>query len=210
MALDKITKNNQFLKQPFLRVYAGWFNYLIDFINTTFPLNGKMSIDTISEATAGAGVTVNGLKVTGGLVTASTVQEFTKEVTLTAVEIVGTAAGDIGHASGAILVAQPGAGYALEFIDAVLIYDYLTAAYTGGLDDLTIKIGSVAVSSAVSKANCVGAVGDKVFRIGSIDTEISLPVNTAISLNGTAYTQPGTAAGVLRCKVRYRVHTTGL
>lgn len=131
-------------------------------------------------------------------------------VELTATEIVGTAAGDIGHASGAILVAAPTSDYALEFVSATLIYDYATAAYTGGGDDLVIRVGTVTQSSAVSKANCLGASGDKVYKVNALATETSLPVGSTINLYGTAYTQPGTAAGKLRVQVAYRIHLTSL
>ena len=43
-------------------------------------------------------------------------QIYSTEVTLTAAEIVGTAAGDIGHANGATIVAAPASGFALEFL----------------------------------------------------------------------------------------------
>jgi hypothetical protein len=135
----------------------------------------------------------------------------TVKVTLTATEIVGNAAGDIGHADGAVLVAAPGAGYALQFLNAVLVFDYATAAYTGGADDATIRIGTVAQTAALTDANYIKAAGDKVYTVFPISTaETSLPVNSTINLKGTAYTQPGTAAGVLRCYITYRVVTTNL
>lgn len=134
----------------------------------------------------------------------------TVTVTLTATEIVGTSAGDIGHANGAILVAAPSSAYALEFVSAVLIFDYATAAYTGGANDMVIRVGTVAQTTAMTDTNCITANGDKVFRLGAIATEKSLPVGSTINLAGTAFTNPGTAAGVLRVKVTYRTITTGL
>lgn len=188
-------------------------NELIDDIETVIPTPGTLKADTIAEYTSGSGVTVDGvlLKDSGLTLGSTGVTEYTKEVTIGATQIVGTAAEDIAHTDGATLVAAPGAGYALEFVSAVLIYDYLTAAYTGGNNDMTIRVGTVAQTSAVSKANCLGASGDKVYRIGCTATELSLPVNSAINLfAGTAFTQPGTAAGSLRVQLVYRVHTTGL
>lgn len=133
--------------------------------------------------------------------------------TLTADEIVGTAAGDIGHASGATLVAAPGAGYALEFISAVLIYDHDTAAYTGGGDNNVIQNGSTAtaLTTAIAGADLLEAAGDKIVQVNALTaSDQALVANMALSLKGTALTQPGTAAGVLRCHVSYRVHTLGL
>lgn len=135
---------------------------------------------------------------------------YTVEVTLTATQIVGTAAGDIGHANGAILVDAPGAGKALEFISAVIIYDYDKAAYTGGNNDGIIRVGSTAVTTALTDGNYVKATSDRVYRLGAIATEVSLSSNATINLAGTAFTQPGTADGILRIQVLYRVHTTGL
>lgn len=138
---------------------------------------------------------------------------YITEATLTATEIVGTAAGDVGHAAGAALVAAPGAGYALEFISAVLIYDYDTAAYTGGGDDNVIQNGSTATAftAAIAGADLLEAASDKMVQVNALSaTDQVLVANMAISLKGTALTQPGTAAGVLRCHVSYRIHTLGL
>ena len=70
----------------------------------------------------------------------------------------------------------------------------------------------VAVSSAITAANLLTASGDKIIREGSIATELVYADNGVISLfAGTAYTNDaGTAAGLLRVHVTYRVHTTGL
>lgn len=145
--------------------------------------------------------------------TASQVQ--IAEVTLTDTEIVGTDAGDLGHADGAILVAAAGADAAHQFIGAVLIYDYDTAAYTDGGDDLVVNVGvtgtQVAHSAAIAGADLVGASGDKVVQVAELSaTDQALAANNVISLNSTAWTQPGTAAGVLRCVVTYRTITLGL
>lgn len=193
---------------------------IIDSVNTIQPSANTLVANTVTEATAGTGVTVDGVLLKDSKVTASggisqgtsNVTEFTVLTTLTAAEIVGTAAGDIGHANGATLVAAPSSDYALEFVSAVLIYDYDTAAYTGGNNDLVIALGSAgaAVSTAITDANLIGAAGDKVLRISAIATEKNLTVGTGISLRGTAYTNPGTAAGVLRVYTTYRIYTTGL
>lgn len=127
--------------------------------------------------------------------------------------IVGTSAGDIGHSAGAILVAAPGADYALEFISAILIYDYDTATYTAGGDDNQIENGDggVALSAVILGADLLEAGGDKIVQINALAaTDQALVTNKAISLTGTALTQPGSAAGVLRCHVSYRIHTLGL
>ena len=143
----------------------------------------------------------------------NTGQLLTATATLTATQIVGTNAGDLGHADGAIIVAAPGAGYVMEFISAVLIYDFDTAAYTGGGNDLIVQSssGAVALSGATTAANLLGAAGDKIVQVNPLSTAgIVKTANTGINLKSTAWTQPGTAAGVLRVHVQYRIHTTNL
>ncbi len=144
---------------------------------------------------------------------ANTGQILTAAVTLTATEIVGTDAGDLGHANGATIVADPGAGFSIEFISGFLIYDFDTAAYTGGGNDLVFQIGSggIPLTGATTSANLLGAAGDKIVQVNSLSTAgMPRSVNTGISLKSTAWTNPGTAAGVLRVHVQYRIHTTGL
>ena len=141
----------------------------------------------------------------------SNVAQYVVEVVISSAEIVGTAAGDLGHAGGAELVAAGGAGTALQFVSAVLIYDYDTAAYTGGAgDDLTVFINSVAVSGAVATADLITKAGDTVISLNALTTDHVLGVNSNINLACTAVTQPGTAAGVIRALVTYNVITTNL
>lgn len=160
-------------------------------------------------------VTATGIgSFTGGIQKGTAnVTEFTVLTTLTATEIVGTAAGDIGHANGATLVSNASSAYTLEFVSAVAIYDFNTAAYTGGANDLVIAIGSggAAISGVCSTANLLGAAGDKIVYFVPLATAaVPMSVGTGISLRGTAFTNPGTAAGTLRVYTTYRVITTGL
>lgn len=212
MALERLTSENYTLPRgPKFNVYDRWYNILVDAFNTVIPSLGIAKANTVSEYTAGSGVTVDGVLLKdGGICQTSNVTEYTTTVTLTAAEIVGNSAGDIGHASGAVLVASPGIDYALEFVSAVLIYDFAGGAYTGGAEDLVIRVFTVPVSSVIATANCLKAAGDKVYRVGAIATEKSLGVGSTINLFGTAYTQPGGAAGVLRIHLTYRKHTTNL
>ena len=146
-----------------------------------------------------------------------TVKEITTIVELTAAQIVGSAEGDIGHTDGAVLVAAPGAGYVLEFISAMLIYDYSGAAYTDGSNDIVINIGSsgtqLAVVKSIAKSFLLGASEDKIYLpYSEYSGGVGLPVPTgaALSIAGTAFAQPGAAAGVLRVHITYKVHTTSL
>lgn len=138
---------------------------------------------------------------------------ISQEITLTATEIVGTSAGDLGHASGAICIPGVSSAFALEFVSAILIYDFDTAAYTDGGNDLVVCIsgGGATLSGATSAANLIGAAGDKIVSVYPLTAAGNpLSVGTGFNLKSTAWTQPGTAAGVLRCQFQYRIHKTGL
>lgn len=162
----------------------------------------------VTVANTGA-VTIANDAVTSAKLDATTIQYA--EVTLTATEIVGADAGDLGHGSGAEIVATPGADNILEFVSAVLVYDYDTAAYTGGGDDLVVSQGSTAVSAAIAAADLVGDSADDIAYVNALSAaDIKLTANSNLNLSSTAFTQPGTAAGVLRVKVAYRIHAAGL
>jgi len=199
------------------KVLASKVEEILDVVNG---LQDGSEDASVNDLVVAGNTAITGTLGVTGLITASAgisqgssnVVEFTVLTTLTATEIVGTAAGDIGHANGATLVAAPSSDYALEFVSATLIYDRATASYGGGADDLVIAIGSggAAFTSAITDANLLTAAGDKVLTIKSISTELPLTVGTAISLRGTAYTNPGTAAGVLGFYTTYRKILTGL
>jgi len=167
---------------------------------------------------AGTGTGATGTVITTGFgrTVSTNVVEYTAETTITATEIVGTSAGDVAHADGAILVAAPGAGYILEFVSAVLFYNYDTAAYTGAGDDTVINVGptgtQVAVSTSIAAADMWTKASDSMIQVNALAaTDQVHVVNGGISLYaGSAPTQPGTAAGTVRIAVTYRRHTTGL
>jgi len=141
--------------------------------------------------------------VTSAKIDPTVIQAVTVDITAT--EIVGTAAGDIGHSAGAVLVAAPGAGYIHEFISATLSYTFATAAYTGGNNDLVIRQGTTAVSAAIADADLIGDSASDIAYVGSLAAaDIKLTANSTLNLAGTAYTQPGTAAGTLKVHVLYR------
>lgn len=112
------------------------------------------------------------------------------------------------------VVASPGAGKALQFVDAVLIYDYDTATYTGGGVVTLEYAGGATVSTDIGASDAFGASGDKVFSMASLNASggYTMPVNTGIDItNATGvFVDPGTAVGVGRLKVTYRVITTEL
>ena len=171
----------------------------------------------VEDMAIGDDLTVTGpLNAESGISFTATVTEYTTIVTIDSTKIVGTAAGDMGHADGAILVASPGSGQTYEFVSALIIYDHATADFAGGGNDAVINVGvtgtQVAVSSALTDASLLTASADKILRLGSTATELVYADNGAISLfAGTPYTNDGgTAAGLLRIHVTYKLHDTGL
>ena len=191
-------------------------NEIIDVVNGISDGTTSLVTPTISGVLTGttAVFSANGINATALGNVSGSGQEFTVLTTLTASTIVGTTAGTLGHASGVELVAAPTSAYALQFVRAVAIYDYATAAYTGGGNDTSIRLGSggAAITGIVTSANLLGAAGDKIVRFDPLSTAaLPMSVGVAISINSTtAWTQPGTAAGVCRIYTTYRVITTGL
>lgn len=133
--------------------------------------------------------------------------------TITSANITGTSAGQLGHANGVVLVAAPAASTVNQLVSAVLINDFAVAAYTGG-GNTTINIGAggAALTGLVSNANFIQSAADKVIEFVPLAATfntytITNPINL---VTASAPTQPGTAAGVFRYVVHYRVITTGL
>lgn len=162
-------------------------------------------------ASAGSGATtIAAAAVTSAKLDEKIVQYA--EATISSANITGTSAGQLGHAAGVEVVAAPGAGKVIEVISCAVIYDFATAAYTDGGNVGLKYTGSDLVTGVVSAANSLAAAGDKVaLLLPAVPTNNQMLTNTGLSLTAaTAFTQPGTAAGVVRVKVAYRVHTTGL
>ena len=134
------------------------------------------------------------------------------DILISAADIVATGAGKLGHAAGVPLVADPGANKVVDLISAVMIYDFDTAAYTAGGNITVNSNGGAALTGTVTAANSLGASTDKIVRFVPLSTGgVALTANKGLNLvSSAAFTQPGTAAGVVRVKVLYRVITTGL
>lgn len=173
-------------------------------VNGTTIINSSGAIIGDIQATAGSIGTAElaADAVTSDKIDAGVIQAVT--VTLTPTTIVGTSAGDLGHTDGVVLVAAE-AGKIHEFISATLSYDFDTAAYTGGADDLVIRQGATAVSAAIAKADLLGDSADDIAFVGALTAaDIKFTANSTLNIAGTAYTQPGTAAGTCKVHVLYR------
>lgn len=128
---------------------------------------------------------------------------------ISAANIIGTAAGQFGHANGVILAAAPGALVAYEPISLVLNYRFAVAAYTaGGNTTLNQGAGGAAITGLVSAANSIGAASSKdVLLVPLATVGIPLVRNGPLNLvSSAAFTNPGTAAGVITWILNCRVH----
>lgn len=111
------------------------------------------------------------------------------------------------------LVAAPGAGLVLQLLSAVLIFDY-TGAYTETADNLAIKYtngSGAAASQTIETTGFLDATSDQI-RNAQPAIDVAMVSNAALVLHNTGDGEfgGGNAANVLRVKVAYRVHTTGL
>lgn len=132
--------------------------------------------------------------------------------TIAPADIVGTGAGQLGHAAGVTILGAVGAHNVAELVSFILNYDFITAAYTGGGNITINNIASgAAITGLVSYANSVGAAADKSVLLVPLSAAATpLVENGGFSLVAAAApTQPGTAAGVIRWVANYRIHATG-
>jgi hypothetical protein len=110
------------------------------------------------------------------------------------------------------LVAAPGAGYALEFVSALFIYDYV-AAYTETSDNLAVRYtdgSGTTVSLTLETTGLLDATADKVSTIHPLATDVLVTANAALVLHNTGDGELGGTGSPCRVKVAYRVHATGL
>lgn len=128
------------------------------------------------------------------------------EVAVTAAEMLAL------RATPKSLVAAPGAGYVLEFISALFIYDY-TAAFTETTDNLNIRftdgVGVVA-SLTLETTGLLDATSDQIRTISPLATDITPVANSPLVLHNDGNGEFGGTGSPCRVKVAYRVHATGL
>ncbi len=115
-------------------------------------------------------------------------------------------------ASQKALVAAPGAGYVLEFISAVFIYDY-AAVFTESADNLVIRFtdgSGAAVSTTLETTGLLDATSDQLRTFKPITTDLTPVAKTALVLDNDGDGEFGGTGSPCRIKVAYRVHATGL
>lgn len=150
------------------------------------------------------GIDATGQKIdNGGATIAQTVT-----VSISAANITGTSAGQLGHAAGVVLVADPGAGKAVELVSAVMSFTFGVAQYTGG-GNVSVQQNGSNISGVVSNANSLAAAASDIYQFVMLSTAGNLiTVNKGLNLvAASAFTQPGTAAGTVKVFVTYRTHT---
>jgi|SRR5215510_10383861 len=125
---------------------------------------------------------------------------------ISSADIISTAVGKFGHANGFTVVASPPANIFLVLLDFELVYDFSVAAYTAGGNITVNYTGGSAITGLISAANSVGAATDKFVSLVPLATAgINVSLATGISLvSSAAFTNPGTAAGIIRYTCTYR------
>jgi hypothetical protein len=140
---------------------------------------------------------------------AGATQTATVTIPISAANIVATTAGALGHAAGVVLVADPGAGLAVELVSAILSYTFGVAAYTAGGNITVNSNGGAAVTGLVSAANSLGAASSNVTQLLPLAAAGgAITANKGLNLvSSVAFTNPGTATGTVKVIVSYRIHT---
>ncbi|OPX88987.1 MAG: hypothetical protein A4E53_01720 [Pelotomaculum sp. PtaB.Bin104] len=171
-----------------------------------------LSAKSDGKVLVGNGTTITSVSVSGDATLASdgtlTVTSAFSSVTF------NLSKADILAMNGTPVVVVAGqAGKTIEFLGATIVYDYDTATYGAGGDVTFVEETSgTTLSTAVSAANSFGAAADKLAELKPVGTTIAPTSGKGLCItNGIgAFTDPGTAAGVGRLHIRYRVVTTSL
>lgn len=131
------------------------------------------------------------------------------EVTISSAEMLAL------RATPKTLVAAPGAGKVIEFLGAVLLLDYNSAAYVETSDNMAIKFengSGVAVSDAIEATGFVTATADTMTNAVPVKDAIVAKTgceNKALVLHNTGDGEYTTGDSPVRVKVMYVVHQTG-
>ena len=111
------------------------------------------------------------------------------------------------------LVAAQGAGTIVEFVSALLAYDYNTTVYTvGTAGDLQVKYTDGSGAAASSTRACTGFIdqaSDQLSLIEKVDGTVVPVVNAALVLT-CATANPTLGDSPINIRITYRIHQTGL
>ncbi len=177
------------------------------------PTAGKHKVgDIVLDSAAAPGQPVGQICVTAGIpgTWAAFGGSGKNEVTLTTSQVNNLRGTPIE------LVPAPGAGLVIEFISAMLFYDYTTTAFTvGGDEDFVIQYdASTDVTASIETAGFIDQTNDEIRLIEptwTITTDLVALVNKKLEIfnTGTGETADG-GTSTLKVIVNYRVHNTGL
>ncbi len=113
------------------------------------------------------------------------------------------------------LVAAPGAGFMIDFIDAIIAFDY-TGAYTESTDNMAVLWGAAgtACSEAIESTGLVDATADVLLKVAPAANVVrakAIADNKALVLHNTGDGEfgGGNAANVVRVRVCYRIVPLG-
>jgi len=111
------------------------------------------------------------------------------------------------------LVAAQGAGIIVEFVSALLAYDYNTTVYTiGTAGDLQVKYTDGAGAAASSTRDTTGFIdqaSDQLSLLEKIGGTVVPVANAALVLT-CATANPTLGNSPINIRVTYRIHNTGL
>ena len=109
------------------------------------------------------------------------------------------------------LAPSPGAGRVIQFLGALLILDYNSAAYTESADNLTIDYtneAGVSASEVIEMTGFIDATADKM--ITAVPVKDVIPVAAAALVLVNPNDDFGAGNSPLRVRVMYAIHATGL
>lgn len=109
------------------------------------------------------------------------------------------------------LVAAPGTGFVTEFISALLILDYVSAAYVnnGILGVYETDASGTCLSDTVALADFLGKTTDTMVVLQALSADTALAANKALVLT-MATGESITGDSPVRVKIAYKIHETGL
>jgi hypothetical protein len=188
---------------------AGPGAILIDYTNGTLYYNN-------GTAASPTWVSVSLEDLTGDVTVSAGVSSIAPSIikiargSISPANIIGTSAGQLGHANGVVLVAAAPAGGINQLISCVVANDFLTAAYTGG-GNVTVNIsgGGAALTGLVTTTALIQSAADVIDELVPLAAtkNVYTAANGLALVSSIAPTNPGTAAGVFNWMCAYRTIT---
>jgi hypothetical protein len=177
---------------------AGKGSVLLDYSNGVLYINSGTLASPIWTQTSAAS-TGTGPASAGTILTATG--------SISPANIIGTGAGQLGHANGVVLVPAAPALAINQLVSVVAAMDFATAAYTlGGNVSVNISGGGAALTGVVTQTVFIQAAADIVVEFVPLAAtkNVYTTANGLALVSSAAPTNPGTAAGVINWVAAYR------